>query len=83
MKTVIRKTVEADGVLIPKPILVQGGVDGGEVELIVENESIVLRKPQQPVRAGWAQASQALAQSGDDQLVWPEFSNEADQEIEW
>ncbi|MBB3120459.1 AbrB/MazE/SpoVT family DNA-binding domain-containing protein [Pseudoduganella violacea] len=83
MKTVIRKTVDADGVLIPRPILVQSGMDGGEVELIVEDESIVLRKPQQTVRAGWAQASQALAQTGEDQLVWPEFANEADKEIEW
>ncbi|AKU25104.1 antitoxin [Massilia sp. NR 4-1] len=83
MKTVIRKAVDEKGVLIPRPILVQGGMDGSEVELIVDNESIVVRKPQNMVRAGWAQTSQALAQSGDDQLVWPEFANEADKDVEW
>jgi predicted RNase H-like HicB family nuclease len=26
-------------------------------------------------RAGWARASQAIAESGDDAMVWPEFPN--------
>jgi len=29
-------------------------------------------------RIGWAKAAQLLAAEGDDELVWPEFSNEAD-----
>jgi hypothetical protein len=30
------------------------------------------------VRAGWAEASMAIATAGDDALVWPEFPNEDD-----
>ena len=29
-------------------------------------------------RAGWADASRALAEAGDDALVWPEFANDDD-----
>ncbi len=35
------------------------------------------RQSQQPVRAGWARASRAVANADDDKLVWPEFANEA------
>jgi hypothetical protein len=31
------------------------------------------------VRKGWAEASRALAEAGDDALAWPEFANEDDE----
>ncbi|MNV98179.1 hypothetical protein D3C71_1934070 [compost metagenome] len=48
-----------------------------------ENGAIVLRKPVKPVRAGWAQASEASAAAGDDALLMGEFSNAADSELAW
>jgi hypothetical protein len=39
-------------------------------------------EPARP-RAGWAAASKALAEAGDDKLVWPEFPNPEDDELEW
>lgn len=83
MKTVIRKMGNSQGVLIPKLFLEQTGFDLGEVELQVEDHAIVIRKPARKARAGWAQASQKLARVGDDKLVWPEFANEGDQDLQW
>jgi len=64
MKTTIRRMGNSQGVLIPKPILAQLGLED-EVEMEVENDAIVLRKPQKKVRQGWSDASKAIAQAGD------------------
>lgn len=72
----------SQGVLIPKPLLAQLGLED-EVEMTVENDAIVLRRPKQKARAGWADASRALAASGDDTLVMGEFPNADDAEHSW
>ena len=82
MKIAIRRMGNSQGVIIPKPILAQVGLEG-EAEMVVEKGAIVLRKPVSDVRAGWAAASRRLAQLGDDEIVWPEFGNEADKDIRW
>jgi antitoxin MazE len=58
-------------------------MDIGEVEMEIQNNAIVIRKPQKKVRDGWSEASKAIAAAGDDALVWPEFANEGDQELKW
>ena len=35
------------------------------------------------LRDTWAPDSIAIAKAGDDKLVWPEFENEADKELQW
>ena len=72
----------SQGVLIPKPILAQLGLED-EVEMEVENDAIVLRKPQKKARQGWADASKALSQADDDELVMGEFPNADDSEFSW
>ena len=72
----------SQGVLIPKPILAQLGLED-EVEMEVENDAIVLRKPQKKVRQGWSDASKAIAQAGDDEFVLGEFPNADDAELSW
>ncbi len=83
MKALIRKTADVNGVIIPEPLLAQASIEGGEVEVEVESGSIVIRRPQKVVRAGWAEASKRFAASGDDSLVWPEFANDADRDLTW
>ena len=82
MRTTIRKMGNSQGVLIPKPLLVACGLEG-DAEMTVENDSIVIRIPHAEVRAGWAEAARALAESGDDALLWPEFANADDEALEW
>ena len=82
MKAVIRKLGNSQGVLIPKPLLAQVGLEG-EAEMRVEGGALVLRKPRRRVRRGWAEASKALAEAGDDKLVWPDLANEGDAKLKW
>lgn len=82
MKTMIRRMGNSQGVLIPKPILAQLGLED-EVEMEVRDDALVIRKPRKQARAGWAEASQAVAEAGDDELVLGEFGNADDSELVW
>lgn len=83
MKTFIRKIGNSQGVLIPKLFLTQTGMDVGEVDIEIESDAIVIRKPEQKARHGWADASKAIAAAGDDGLVWPEVLNAGDKDLAW
>ena len=82
MKVAIRRMGNSQGVLIPKPLLVQVGLES-EAEMVIEKGCIVLRRPQATAREGWAEASRKIAEAEDDKLVWPEFGNESDSELRW
>lgn len=82
MKTAIRRMGNSQGVIIPKPVLAQVGLED-EAEMVVEKDCIVLRRPQNKARAGWAEASRKIAAQGDDELVWPAFANEGDADLQW
>ncbi len=74
----------SQGVLIPKPVLAQLGLENEvEMEMEVENDTIVLRRPRHKAREGWAEASEVLAQTGGDTLVMGEFGNTEDAELAW
>lgn len=83
MKTTIRKMGNSQGVLIPKPFLTQIGMEMGDVDIDIENETIVIRKLAKQPREGWAEFSKAIAVAGDDKLVMPDFANEEDKELVW
>ncbi len=82
MKATLRKMGNSQGVLIPKAIIAQLGI-GEDMNMSVENNAIVLRKADKPVRHGWFDASKKISAAGDDVLVWPEFSNTEDAELVW
>ena len=82
MQVVIRKMGNSQGILIPKPMLLQLGLQG-VADLQVVNGVIEIRPVKRNPREGWAQDSQAIAAADDDALVWPEFGNEADQALVW
>lgn len=84
MKTAIRKMGNSQGVLIPKPFLLQTGLDIGEVEIEVENEAIVIRKPKKKSREGWAQACQQIAaKSAEPAIAWPLILSDVDAGFSW
>ena len=82
MHVSIRPFGNSRGIVIPKPLLQQLGLED-QADLTVENGAIVIRKPIDSPRAGWAQAAQALAQAGDDALAMGEFGNEDDEGLTW
>ena len=70
--------------LIPKPVLAQLGLENEvELDMEIENDAIVLRRARHGGREGWAEASKAIAESGDDALVMGEFPNGDDAELAW
>jgi len=82
MEVTIRKMGNSQGVLIPKPILAQLGLEG-TADLQVRNGVIEIRALRRNPRAGWAEDAQRLAGQGGDALVWPEVANEGDDQLVW
>ena len=82
MEVSIRKMGNSQGVLIPKPILNQLGLEG-TVDLQVRAGVIEIRPVRRNPREGWAEDARRLAGLGDDVLVWPEFTHEGDNELVW
>jgi antitoxin MazE len=80
----IRQIGNSQGVVIPKPVLTQLGLNSkAGAEMTIEGDALVLRKPASPVRTGWAEAARKIAEAGDDALVMGEFGNAADSELAW
>ena len=80
----IRQIGNSQGVVIPKPFLVQLGLNSEDgAEMTIEGGALVLRPPASAVRAGWAQAAKEIAGAGDDALVMGEFGNVGDEELVW
>jgi antitoxin MazE len=83
MKTALRKMGNSSGVIIPKPILNELGVKAGDkIEMTLEAGKVILAPIKRHPREGWAEASKALAASGEG-LAWPEFGNEDDEKLVW
>lgn len=78
----IRRMGNSRGILIPKPLLQQAGLEE-DAEILVEGNTLLVRRPKRTPRAGWAEASRRIAACGDDALVMPEFANEADKDLQW
>jgi antitoxin MazE len=68
--------------LIPKPLLEQAGL-ADQAEILVEGNTLLVRRPKPVPRTGWAEASKEIAAAGNDALVLPEFANEADSSLKW
>ena len=84
MRAAVRKLGNSSGVIIPKSLLDEAGVAVGDaVDMMLEEGRIILCPVRRRARAGWAEASQALAERGDNALVWPEFGNSADDALDW
>lgn len=84
MQTAVRKLGNSAGVIIPKSVLAELGLAAGDaVELRLEDGHLIMAPIRQPRRAGWAEASRAVAAQHDSGLVWPEFGNAGDAELTW
>jgi antitoxin MazE len=84
MEIAIRTIGNSKGVVLPKPLLAQAGLDDQTTaNIVVENGQIILSKPAKAVRAGWAEAAAAVAAKSDDALLMGEFGNAGDAELSW
>lgn len=84
MQITIRDIGNSKGVVLPKLLLAQAGLDDqATADMSIENGAIVLRKPAPNHRVDWAKAAQALAAKGGDELLMGEFGNADDAELTW
>lgn len=80
----IRQIGNSHGVVIPKSVLAQLGLDlNGGAEMTIENDALVLRRPAHPPRIGWAEAAAKIGEASDDELLLGEFGNADDAELTW
>jgi antitoxin MazE len=82
LQVAIRAIGNSKGVVIPKIILEQSGIQE-IVEMSVDGEKIVLSKPKNTVREDWAKDAQSLAKVGEDKLLLGDFTNEEDGDWVW
>ena len=82
MQVAIRKMGNSQGVLIPKPLLAQLGLQG-VADLRVRAGVIEIRPVAAAPREGWAADAMQVAAAADDAMVWPEFGEPADAELKW
>jgi antitoxin MazE len=82
MRVTIRQIGSSQGIIIPKSLLAQVGLEG-EAEMTIEGGALVLRRSARPARTGWAAAARKLAEQGEDHLVMGEFTNVGDSEPVW
>ena len=84
MLSAVKKFGNSSGIIIPKPLLAEVGVETGDsVELKVEAGRIVIERVTSAPRQGWAEDAKRLATAGDDELAWPEFGNIEDETLKW
>ncbi|MEQ8482887.1 MAG: hypothetical protein RIB46_00840 [Pseudomonadales bacterium] len=82
MHVTIRRIGNSQGIVIPKPMLLQAGLEH-EAELTVEDGALVLRRPERPVRHGWADGALQIAEADDDHLVLGDLANADDEGLTW
>ena len=82
LQTTIRAIGNSRGVVIPKIILEQSGIEG-VVEMVVDGEKIILSKPKNILREHWARDAQNLVRAGEYELVLGDFANEEDGDWVW
>ncbi len=76
MEIAIRNIGNSKGVILPKSLLTQAGLENQTTaNIAVKNGRIILSKPTKAVRAGWSEAAASVAAKGDDALLMGEFDN--------
>lgn len=79
MKTSIKRIGNSKGIIIPAHLLKQCGLDG-EIDIRVEDDSLVISKSERP-RHGWEEAFRK-AGAGQEEVLLEGASAEFDRE-EW
>lgn len=82
VRVTIRAIGNSQGIVIPKPLLAQVGLEG-YADMTIERDALVLRRATKSPRAGWEVAARKLAEADDDALVLGEFGNDDDADLAW
>jgi hypothetical protein len=79
MRASLRRLGNSRGVILPKPVLAQLGIEQEDsLDLTVEQDRIVLKRLPAAPPAGRVAVAAEIAAAGEDGLVWPEFDQLAE-----
>jgi antitoxin MazE len=86
MQTALRKMGNSTGMILPKPILKELGVESGAaMDVIVENGRVIATPVKRKVREGWAEAAARISAEPltQEELDWMGFGNDDDSKLKW
>jgi antitoxin MazE len=86
MQTALRKMGNSTGMIVPKSLLTEIGLGAGAVlDVRIEDGRLVATPITPAVRSGWEDDAATLAAVGasDEEQVWRNFGNEADDTLAW
>ncbi|MEO5806218.1 AbrB/MazE/SpoVT family DNA-binding domain-containing protein [Devosia sp.] len=85
MQSTLKKFGNSSGVIIPKPLLSELGVQAGDQLNIsvIDGRLVIEQVAKKHPREGWAEAAKLIAEAGDDEFVWEDFVEDADDEWVW
>jgi antitoxin MazE len=83
MHVTIRKIGNSHGIVIPKPMLLEAGLDD-EAELTVEDGALVLRRGARSARQGWAaRRPHRRLPKRTTTIVLGDLANDDDERLTW
>ncbi len=86
MKSALRKMGNSTGMILPKPVLRELGVESGTMmDVVVENGRVVATPVGRDIHAGWAEGASVIGASAvcDEAADWLGFANEDDDTLAW
>lgn len=86
MQTALRKMGNSTGMILPKPILKELGIDTGtEMNLVVENGRVIATPIRAKVRDGWAEAAREIGADAlhEVDINWLAAPNDGDADLKW
>ena len=82
MQTALRKMGNSTGMILPKPILKELGVESGtSMDVIVENGRVIATPVKRKVREGWAEAAVIVGAEPltEEEREWLDFDDDIEE----
>ena len=82
MQTALRKMGNSTGMILPKPILKELGVESGtSMDVIVENGRVIATPVKRKVREGWAEAAAIIGAEPltEEEREWLDFDDDIEE----
>lgn len=86
MRSSLRRMGNSTGLILPRPVMEEAGVQkGAVVELTVEEGRIIVTPVREAARTGWAAAAAeiAAASASEDEAAWRSFGLDDDPDLTW
>ena len=82
MQTALRKMGNSTGMILPKPILKELGVESGaSMDVIVENGRVIATPVRRKVREGWAESASVAGEepATEEDRMWLDFDDDTEE----